>query len=63
MTNAEKIRGMTDEELAIKIAEFVGGWNLSDCDEKCPAVKTCCLENGKTCEGEICVWLKSEVSE
>ena len=63
MTNAEKIRGMTDEELAIKIAEFVGGWNASDCDEKCPAVKTCSGDSGKTCEGEICAWLKQEVHE
>ena len=62
MTNAEKIRSMTDEELAIKIAELVGSWNAGDC-EKCPAVETCGGENGKTCEEEVCVWLKSEADK
>ena len=62
MTNAEKIRSMTDEELAIRLAELVPGWIAGFC-EMCPAVETCGGKNGKTCEEDICLWLKQEVHE
>ena len=62
MTNAEKIRGMTDEELAIKFAELVPGWIAGHCVQ-CPAVETCSGDSGKTCEEDICAWLKQEADE
>lgn len=55
MTNGERIRSMTDEELA----EFLNGI-LSDCDY-CP-MWAICHETALSNCGKICMqWLKSEV--
>lgn len=56
MTNAQRIKSMTDEELAKFLSEFV------DCS-------TCCIVNPKncgteeTCEKAFCDWLKQPVEE
>lgn len=50
VTNADRIRAMTDEELAYFIAE---------CVVECPALSDCTAEN--FCEGAWLAWLKKEV--
>lgn len=62
MKNADKIRNMTNKELAIKIAEFIGGWDVEDCD-KCPATEICGGEDGKTCEEDVYDWLNQEADQ
>ena len=58
MTNGDKIRAMTDEELSAKICNIVN----DDCDE-CPALAVCCDDNGRNCEQEIEYWLKRKANE
>lgn len=59
MTNGERIRSMTDEELA----EFLFG-TLYDC-VCCPIIKFCVETRPKmpilNCKSVIKIWLKSEV--
>lgn len=55
MTNADRIRQMTDEELAEK------WWVWIDCDE-CPA-RPNCLELYNDCKQLALDWLKEEVKE
>lgn len=57
MTNADKIRAMTDEELADKLAFYL------DCDN-CP-FHGCShfVHNYKICREAVFDWLKQEVSE
>lgn len=63
MTNFEKIKNMSVEELAEKIS-----WLINDCDE-CPIREFCNLYNDykiqdfDTCSGTWEQWLKSEVEE
>lgn len=63
MTNFEKIKNMSVEELADKIS-----WLIDDCDE-CPIRNFCNLYNDykfqdfDTCSGTWEQWLKSEVEE
>ena len=52
MTNADKIRSMTDEELA----KFLGF------HANCVACEANCLGD-EVCEGCQLIWLKQEVSE
>ena len=51
-TNADRIRSMTDEELA----EFFA--NKSPCDYYCNYIKKCCSEI--SCKQGILEWLQSE---
>lgn len=55
MTNADRIRSMTDEELA----EL--WWERVDCGE-CPVHKECKL-TGQDCKRLALDWLKQEVEE
>lgn len=60
MTNADKIRAMTDEELACKIFTF-----LCVCTG-CPAKKDCLYERidkYDNCVDYIADWLKQEVTD
>lgn len=54
MTNAERIRAMSDEELANTLAQ---DW----CDTVCGDKNACSYCDGK-CEQHICNWLRQEVS-
>lgn len=56
MTNADRIRAMTDEELAEFIASAV------DCCN-CKHPRNGCSENDETCAACWCDWLKQEVKE
>ena len=55
MTNADRIRGMSDEELADK------WWAWIDCGE-CPARPNCSMLH-KDCNQFALEWLKKEVEE
>lgn len=66
MTNFEKIKNMSVEELADKIS-----WLINDCDE-CPICKFCKsaylrnnykIQDFDTCSGTWKQWFKSEVEE
>lgn len=54
MTNADKIRTMSDEELA----EFLKTYFT--CEYECAAAKEACICD---CNGAIMDWLQSEVEE
>ena len=56
MTNFEKIKAMSVEEMARFMDEM-----LPDCDG-CPAMKYCIVDH-KTCEETIQKYLESEVEE
>lgn len=56
MTNGEKIRAMSDEEMAIEISKF----NCGFC-EYCPADDLCKGDEGVTsCKDALMRWLKEE---
>ena len=57
MTNADKIRAMTDEELAVWLVEHV------DCGEGCPVFRHLCNYTSEGCEVDLLQWLKEEADE
>lgn len=60
MTNGDKIRAMTDEELA----EFIDIYNIEDiCKTRCAVVNYQDCIGCENCKGNILLWLKQEVSE
>lgn len=56
MTNAEKIRVMTDEELA----NFIGG--IAIC-KNCPTYPRCLTKDYAKCDRYLTEWLNQEVGE
>ena len=56
MTNYEKIKNMTVEELA----RFLANRNQTDCIN-CPCFGEVCNEN--SCDNALKIWLESEVKE
>lgn len=54
-TNADRIRTMTDEELAEFIATHIDCFN-------CPKPRNGCSENDETCTAAWLDWLKQEVT-
>ena len=54
MTNADKIRSMTDEELADYFESIIDCW-------QCPAYKGCTQEDG--CANALLAWLQMEHKE
>ena len=54
-TNADRIRSMSDEELA--------DWNieLSGCGKLCPALKAGCAYTDQNCKDAWLEWLKQEI--
>ena len=57
MTNAERIRQMTDEELAEMLDNAV-----HDC-EYCQLYETCLLYPYESCKSMLLKWLKEEAEE
>lgn len=57
MTNAERIRQMTDEELAEMFDKAV-----QDC-EYCPLYETCLLYPCESCKSMYLKWLKEEAND
>lgn len=57
MTNADRIRAMTDEELAEWLIEHV------DCTENCCPVFLVCNRSSRGCERLLLDWLKQEATE
>lgn len=55
MTNADRIRAMTDEELA----ELM----MFSCECFCTAEKSGCMENDRTCKQAWLEWFKQEVDD
>lgn len=55
ITNADRIRAMTDEELA----ELM----MFNCECFCTAEKSGCMENDRTCKQAWLEWLKQEVDD
>ena len=53
-TNADKIRAMTDEELAAWLVELV------DCGEGCPVFRHLCNYTSECCEVDLLQWLQKE---
>lgn len=59
MTNADKIRAMTDEGLAKYLCELYGG-----CAPDCPNYETCDVDcDGYYCDTAWLRWLKQEVDD
>lgn len=62
-TNADRIRQMTDEELAA----FIDIYDIEDiCKTRCAKTgeaRENCMCYGEECKGNILAWLKQEVSE
>lgn len=59
MTNADKIRAMTDEEIASMLQDY-----SSICGfKKCPAYMDSCAVSGSTCTAAWLDWLKQEADE
>lgn len=56
-TNADRIRSMTDEE----IADFL--CDIGECDRRCPAKIGDCIFSDSTCRQAWLEWLKEEVGE
>ena len=56
-TNADRIRNMTDEE----IADFL--CDIGECDRRCPAKIGDCIFSDSTCRIAWLEWLKEEVKE
>jgi hypothetical protein len=54
MTNADKIRGMTDTELADLLADVIDCWH-------CPTYADC--TDVKSCDNALLAWLKQEHKE
>ena len=54
MTNADKIRQMTDEELVEMYDKLI-----QDC-EYCPLYHSCVTESGLTCKEKYLRWLQQE---
>ena len=54
MTNADRIRAMTDEEMAGWLIEHI------DCGEGCPVFSTECHQREHDCEGDLLDWLRQE---
>ena len=52
MTNADKLRDMTDEELSVNLSDWI-----------CDKVTGCPFTHGMSCEQCRLEWLKQEVSE
>jgi len=57
MTNGDKIRAMTDEELAKWLAEH------SKCLDTCPAFIICAAWTKDECKKSFMKWLKQESEE
>ena len=57
MTNADRIRSMTDEELSSWINDH------ADCNCRCEAWKDGCSYSDSTCMAAWLEWLKEEVTE
>ena len=53
-TNADRIRSMTDEEMAAFLCD------ISECDRRCPAKIGDCIFSDSTCRGAWLDWLKQE---
>lgn len=58
MTNADKIRAMTDEELAELMNSSLDYFNCNDCEYREHVRNGYCNENG--CTKYILKWLKDE---
>ena len=56
-TNADRIRSMTDEE----IADFL--CDIGECDRRCPAKIGDCIFSDSTCRIAWLEWLKKEVNK
>ena len=56
-TNADRIRNMTDEE----IADFL--CDIGECDRRCPAKIGDCIFSDSTCRIAWLEWLKEEVNK
>ena len=54
VTNGDKIRAMTDEELADFLCD------IGECDRRCPAKIGDCIFSDSTCRGAWLDWLKQE---
>lgn len=60
MTNADRIRSMTDEELA----EWIVGRISCEVPDSCPAYSSCVPSmEDMECKDWICNWLKQEATE
>lgn len=63
MTNGDRIRQMTDEELA----KFIDIYDIEDiCRTRCAKTgeeRNRCMCYGEECKSHILKWLKQEVSE
>lgn len=57
-SNADRIRAMTDEELAEWLAEVLFHCSNTICDQRCPMYKCCCDQPSDNIED----WLKQEVT-
>lgn len=57
MTNYEKMKAMTVEEMAHKMANQCYGCG------RCPAIKCCDINDTLSCEETYEKWLESEVEE
>lgn len=58
LTNADRIRQMTDEELA----SFIDIYNIEEiCKTRCAVVNYQDCMAGEKCKGNILAWLKQEV--
>lgn len=56
-TNADKIRSMTDEELAYMFVD------IAECDRQCPAKLDNCIFSDSLCKDAWLDWLKREIKE
>ena len=60
MTNGDRIRQMTDEELAA----FIDIYNIEDiCKTRCDVANYMDCMAGEQCKAHILAWLKQEVSD
>ena len=57
MTNADRIRSMTDDELSSWINDH------ADCNSRCEAWKDGCMNSDSTCMAAWLEWLKEEVKD
>lgn len=55
-TNADRIRSMTDEELAYMLVD------IGECDRRCPAKLDDCIFSDSSCRSAWLDWLKSPVN-
>lgn len=58
-TNADRLRSMTDKELAEWLAEVLFHCSNTICDERCPMYKCCCDQPSDNIED----WLKQEAKD